>query len=89
MAVKEGKEIKLVPMLVSEAYEKLMAGDKAGHDEVLAAELSKLAARTDIVVLAQASMARVLSGFEGEAASKFVSSPRLGMQMAASALSDR
>lgn len=88
-AARDGKEVRLVPALVSEAYERLMAGDKEGHDRALAEALAKLAEETDIVVLAQASMARVLDRFAEEKRAQFISSPRLGMQAASAALSDR
>ncbi|MBD2868792.1 aspartate/glutamate racemase family protein [Paenibacillus arenilitoris] len=87
-AEEEGRAIRLVPALASEAYGKLLAGDKEGHDRELAALLRKLAGETDIVVLAQASMAWVLERFGEEERKKFISSPRLGMQKAAAALSN-
>ena len=88
-AAEAGREVRLVPALVSEAYAKLAAGDREGHDETLARALTRLAEQTDIVVLAQASMARVLDSFEDAEKTKFASSPRLGMQMTAAVLSDR
>ncbi|WP_028608854.1 aspartate/glutamate racemase family protein [Paenibacillus harenae] len=87
-AEQEEREVRLVPALVSAAYQKLLAGDKEGHDKELAVALRKLAEETDIVVLAQASMARVLESFSEEERNKFISSPRLGMQKAAAALSN-
>lgn len=76
----EGCEVRLVPALVSSAYEKLLSSDKEGHDRDLAVALRELAGQTDIVVLAQASMARVLDSFGEEEKKRFISSPRLGMQ---------
>lgn len=87
-AAAEGREIHLVPALASAAYGKLLAGDKEGHDKELAIALRELAAKTDIVVLAQASMARVLEQFSEEEKKQFISSPRLGMEKVAAVLSD-
>ncbi|WNQ09104.1 aspartate/glutamate racemase family protein [Paenibacillus aurantius] len=75
-----GKPVVLVPVVAETAYRKLMEGDKEGHDEELAAVLAKLAADTDVVVLAQASMARVLSKLPEKDRSRFLSSPRSGME---------
>lgn len=78
-AEQAGKNVHMETVVASSAYQKLLAGDKFGHDEELAAILRSLAAKTDLVVLAQASMARVISQFAPEEQSKFLSSPRLGM----------
>jgi len=66
--------------LVSAAYEQLMAGNAAGHDALLAEALLDLAAETDVVVLAQASMARVVAQLPESLQNRFLSSPRLAMQ---------
>lgn len=75
-----GREVEIEPLLIAAAYQKLMQGDPEGHDDELAAALEKLAARTDVVVLAQASMARVLPRFSEEEQSRFLTSPRMGME---------
>ncbi len=66
--------------LVSAAYEQLMAGNAAAHDALLAEALLDLAAETDLVVLAQASMARVVAQLPESLQNRFLSSPRLAMQ---------
>lgn len=81
-----GKAVELEPILVSEAYQRLMAGDPDGHNEILAAALLELANRVDVVVLAQASMARVLPRLPLDLRDKFLTSPRLGMARVAAAL---
>lgn len=88
-AAARGKEIGLTPALVSEAYEKLMAGDAAGHDAALVAALAELAASVDVVVLAQASMARVLPQLPAAQQEKFLSSPRLGMARVRAVLAEQ
>ncbi|MEY4489055.1 MAG: hypothetical protein RIQ79_1563 [Verrucomicrobiota bacterium] len=55
-----GKEIELTPRLVSGAFEALMAGDAATHDTLVAAALRELSTQVDVILLAQASMARVV-----------------------------
>ena len=81
-----GKEIELEPILVSEAYQRLMAGDREGHDELLASALLELVRSVDVVVLAQASMARVLPRLPQHLQEKFLTSPRLGMARVAATL---
>ncbi len=73
-------EIELEPVLVSEAYQKLVSGDQAGHDQALATALDGLAKRADVIVLAQASMSRVLPALPADLRQKFLSSPRSGME---------
>ena len=72
--------VEITPLLAGGAYQKLMAGDKAGHDADLAAALGKLAAQVDVVVLAQASMARVVPSLPTDQQRKCLTSPRLGME---------
>jgi hypothetical protein len=55
-----GREVEIVRLIVDGAYAALMAGERERHDELVAAALSQAAVYADKVVLAQASMARVL-----------------------------
>ena len=59
-ADKAGKEIELSSKLCEGAFEALMSGDAATHDVKVAAALKELSQQVDVVVLAQASMARVV-----------------------------
>ncbi|WP_106768970.1 aspartate/glutamate racemase family protein [Paenibacillus faecalis] len=79
-ASQTGKIIQWKQAVVSEAYEKLMAGDQEGHDRLLAAALAELGNECDVVVLAQASMARVLDTLPSEVRSKFLTSPKSGVE---------
>jgi Asp/Glu/hydantoin racemase len=83
-----GKEIELQSILVSEAFQRLAAGDTEGHDEILGAALLDLVHAVDVVVLAQASMARVLPQLPAELQGKFLTSPRLGMARVAAAVGE-
>jgi Asp/Glu/hydantoin racemase len=75
-----GIEVDLVPVLADEAFRRLSAGDRAGHDAVLSMTLSQLIEKVDIVVLAQASMARVVEELPEHLQDRFLSSPRSGME---------
>ena len=80
IALREGRDAALTAALADTAYAKLMQGDRDGHDDELARVLAGLAQETDIVVLAQASMARVVPRLPEEQRGKFLSSPRLGLE---------
>jgi Asp/Glu/hydantoin racemase len=55
-----GKPIELVSRLAEGAFDALMAGDAAKHDALVAGALKDLSKNVDVIVLAQASMARVV-----------------------------
>jgi Asp/Glu/hydantoin racemase len=55
-----GKKIEVTSRLVEGAFEALMTGDGATHDTKVAAALRELSAQVEVIVLAQASMARVV-----------------------------
>ena len=65
-AVIAGKKIDLTSKLVEGAFEALMAGDGATHDTKVAAALKELSQQVDVIVLAQASMARVVEALKPE-----------------------
>jgi len=76
------KNVSFIEKVASDAYNKLMSGDSAGHDEELRKVLDELYEQTDIVVLAQASMARVVETLPKEKQDHFLVSPRSGMEYA-------
>ncbi|HZI32063.1 MAG TPA: aspartate/glutamate racemase family protein, partial [Candidatus Binatia bacterium] len=59
-AQQAGKEIELTSRLAEGAFEALMSGDAAKHDALVADALKELSQQVDVIVLAQASMARVV-----------------------------
>jgi len=61
-AEKAGKQIELTSRLCEGAFDALMSGDAAKHDALVAAALRELSQQVDVIVLAQASMARVVDG---------------------------
>ncbi|MBX2997222.1 MAG: aspartate/glutamate racemase family protein [Caldilineaceae bacterium] len=87
-AADAGKEIELRSILVAEAFQRLAAGDTEGHNEILGAALLGLVHEVDVVVLAQASMARVLPQLPVDLHGKFLSSPRLGMARVAAVVGE-
>jgi Asp/Glu/hydantoin racemase len=55
-----GKKINLTSKLCEGAFEALMSGDTATHDAKVASALRELSKQVEVIVLAQASMARVV-----------------------------
>ncbi len=88
-ARRAGKRIEMRSKLVSEAFARLQAGDMAGHDALLTDALSALVREVEVVVLAQASMARVLGKIPARQRERFLTSPRSAMERARLALSRR
>jgi|HubBroStandDraft_1064217.scaffolds.fasta_scaffold03080_7 glutamate racemase len=76
-AAAQGKTIEIVPSLHPAAMQALRRGDAREHDRIVLAALPALAAATDLVLLAQASMARVYDQIPPESRDRVLSSPRL------------
>ncbi len=79
------KEISVTAVLCEGAFDALMTGDAATHDAMVAAALKDLVTKVDVVLLAQASMARVVDHLN--AADKIVpilASPTIAIQYLAS-----
>ncbi|GAS91588.1 aspartate/glutamate racemase family protein [Mycolicibacterium brisbanense] len=74
-----GRAITVVSRLCDGAFAALGRGDGARHDAIVAEELDRLAAEVDVVVLAQASMARVAAARPG-GGTPVLSSPRPAME---------
>jgi Asp/Glu/hydantoin racemase len=82
-----GRPVEVVARVCEGAFDALAAGERERHDEVVRTELRRLAAEVDVVVLAQASMARVAETLPAaERPVPVLSSPRLGMERAAELL---
>jgi Asp/Glu/hydantoin racemase len=83
------KDVELVPVLKDEAFTAIRSGDGARHDAIIGEALLELALEVDAIVLAQASMARVVATLEPGALSVPVfSSPSSGMARLASVLAE-
>ncbi|MFV0547800.1 MAG: aspartate/glutamate racemase family protein [Limnobaculum xujianqingii] len=78
-AEQAGKQITLRSILMSEAFVALLDGDSQTHDRIVAEGLKQALADSDVVVLAQASMARVLNGMQPPAI-PVLTSPESGIK---------
>lgn len=76
----QGKQIEIVPSLHPEAMQALRGGDAAKHDRIVLDALPALVASTDLVLLAQASMARVSPHIPVALRERVLSSPRLAAE---------
>jgi Asp/Glu/hydantoin racemase len=80
-ALQAGKQITVVSQLCAGAFEALSAGDAATHDALVRKGLLELMPQVDVVVLAQASMARIVDALpESEKLVPIYSSPRLAVE---------
>lgn len=84
-AADAGKAVQVERVLVEGAYDALMSGQPEQHDALVSAALQELTQRTDVVVLAQASMARLIPGL-GQTHTPILSSPDSGLTRALEAL---
>ena len=82
-----GKEIELTSKLCEGAFEALMSGDTAKHDEMVANALRELSTQVDVILLAQASMARVVDSLsEADKRVPIIASPPQAIKHLASIL---
>lgn len=75
-----GSSLEIRVVLVEGAYEALMSGDREGHDRRIREAVFRETEHSQVVVLAQASMAGALEGVAEEDRPKILTSPRLGME---------
>lgn len=77
------KDVQVDAVLCEGAYDALFAGDTERHDQIVLDFLRQMMKRNDVIVLAQASMARVADQIpEGERRVPILSSPKLGIERA-------
>jgi Asp/Glu/hydantoin racemase len=80
-AAEKGKNLTVVSKLCSGAFEALLAGDTATHDCLVREGLQALIPQVDVVVLAQASMARIVETLpQSEKIVPIYSSPRMAVE---------
>jgi len=83
-----GKSVQVESVLCEGAYNALFAGDTQKHDQIVAGVLRDLMNRNDVIILAQASMARVAQTIPTEELRiPILSSPRLAMEYVKTLLS--
>ncbi len=79
-AVSQSKTIELVAHLCTGAFEAMMNGDTATHDRLVTIGLQTLMDQVDVIVLAQATMARVVATLPAaEQRVPILASPPLGV----------
>ena len=80
-AAAAGREVSVTAEVVDGAFEAVMAGRGDEHDAKVSAALRRLAGSVDVIVLAQASMARVADAMPAaERTVPILSSPRSAME---------
>ena len=79
------KPVEIEPCLCEGAFEAVLSGRTEEHDRLVSTALQALLGRTDTVVLAQASMVRVLESMPASETPIFTS-PRLAVESARKAL---
>ena len=80
-AADAGRSVEVRAELCDGAFEALHDGDTDRHDELVRSGLRALIGWADVIVLAQASMARVVDSLtDDERRTPILSSPRLGME---------
>ena len=83
-----GRDSTIIADIAAGAFEMLRRGDAEGHDLAVAQSLRLLAERVDVIVLAQASMARALAAVKDVLGPlPVLTSPELGMRHIAKRLS--
>jgi hypothetical protein len=79
--------VDLVESLCEGAFAAVLSGDTGTHDRLLSDSLARLRTSVDVVVLAQASMARVVANLPaGDSYVPILSSPELAVKRARSLL---
>lgn len=82
-----GKDIELTARLCDGAFDALMGGKPEVHDKMVAEALKELSKQVDVIVLAQASMARVVGQLsEEDKRVPILASPEIAMQFLAETL---
>ena len=75
-----GNEITIEQKLCAGAFDVLMAGDRPAHDAMVIEQAMELAKTVDLVVLAQASMSRLVDVLAEKTGLAVLSSPRIGVE---------
>jgi len=81
-ALDAGRDVDLVESLCADAFAAVLSGDNRTHDRLLADSLTALRKSVDVVVLAQASMARVVASLPQNGSAPILSSPELAVKRA-------
>ncbi len=79
-AAAQGRDVTIMAVLRHEAYQALMAGDRARHDAILTEAAASLAGQVDVLVLAQASLAHLRDALAAALPCPVLASPPLLMR---------
>jgi len=79
------RKVRVVPHLVDGAFERLISGNRAQHNQMVIAGIRELARTTDVVVCAQGSMVAILPAL-GRTPVPVLTSPKLGVAQACALL---
>lgn len=80
-AKKQAKEVQVTTTLCEGAFEAVISGDSATHDKIVGASIQELTEQVEVIVLAQASMARVVDTLPDQRGEvPILSSPRLAVE---------
>jgi Asp/Glu/hydantoin racemase len=86
-AIAASRDVDITKVLCEGAFEAVLSGDTATHDRILTESLTRIASAVDVVVLAQASMARVVAQLpENPSRVPILASPELAVKRARSIL---
>ena len=73
-----GKEVTIEPLLIEGAFDQLISGNRAKHNEMVLSAIRGVLSSVDVVVCAQGSMVAILPEL-GETEVPVLTSPRLGV----------
>lgn len=79
-AAQQERSATIVPLVNPEAYQALMAGDRARHDDKVRTSAMALAKEVDVLVLAQASLAHLQGELSAQLHCPVLASPPLLME---------
>lgn len=85
-AAAAAKPVDIETLFCGEAYPFLLSGELAEHDRIVQSYLAQLAARCDVVMVAQASMARAADAMACLTSTPVLSSPRPAVERLAALL---
>jgi Asp/Glu/hydantoin racemase len=75
-----GRRVEVKPVLCEGAYIHLTSGDLEAYDRAIRETLEQMVEDNDVIVLAQASMARVAQGLKPAPRAPILTSPRLAVE---------
>jgi aspartate/glutamate racemase len=87
-AARLGVKVEITRGLVAGAFDRLIAGDRATHNQMVLDAIRDLSRRVDVIVCAQGSMMAIVPDL-GPTPVPVLTSPRLGVQSAAEWLAQR